>query len=337
MTHNGIVVMTPWNFTKEKKVMKKVLPRTKPFTKAELAKIDAARKHWQNVGTCTDPADRATTERIITGFYKRIGCPAPKFVWFNGPMECCIEGAKLLNTTPRQVFQRRWLDAEYCWWIAWYSTAQEVGVVYDQSTQELLDMWKELVNASGWWFPFKDICLCAERHKTVSLDEQGRMHSENGPAIECRDGYKVFSWHGTRVPERLIMDPMSYTKKEIRAIRNTEITRALAEKMGWTEYLNRLGTKKKDSWVDPVTGLSYELHVAKISGDAQFIKKQSSVLKDGSQPYYIEPVPTSLKSAQAARKWQAMAAFLSPDDEDGALQLAQHCNEEPELVYAWEA
>jgi len=48
-------------------------------------------------------------------------------------------------------------------------------------------------------------------------------------------------------------------------------------------------------------------------------------------------VPELLKTAQAARKWQAMAAFLSEGDEQGGLELARHCNKDPELVYAWEA
>lgn len=65
------------------------------------------------------------------------------------------------------------------------------------------------------------------------------------------------------------------------------------------------------------------------------LKKQSPVTKQGEQPWYFEPVPRTLLSAQAARKWQALAAFVEGDSELAKLVL--HCNRDPKLVYTWEA
>jgi hypothetical protein len=116
------------------------------------------------------------------------------------------------------------------------------------------------------------------------------------------------------------------------------VTRALAERLGWARFVEQLGATQVDQWIDPETQLSYELMDATLGGErARFIRKQSSILKDASQPYYLEPVPRECASAQSARKWQAMAAFLAEGDARGGMELAHHCNKHPELTYAFEA
>ena len=44
------------------------------------------RKHWFDVGTCTEPADRPKAEAAITGLYAAIGKDKPVFFWFDGLM-----------------------------------------------------------------------------------------------------------------------------------------------------------------------------------------------------------------------------------------------------------
>jgi len=55
------------------------------------AQTHSERERWIEIGTCTDPADRETSERVITGFYSRIRKKAPKFVWLDGPLSCCTQ------------------------------------------------------------------------------------------------------------------------------------------------------------------------------------------------------------------------------------------------------
>lgn len=180
--------------------------------------------------------------------------------------------------------------------------------------------------------------IVCDRFETLKLDEQNRPHCTDGPSHRWRDGWELHHWHGTRVAKRVIENPESLTAEELRGEQNTEVFRAIAERLGWARTLEKLGAKAVNSWIDPKTGLEYSLHVADIGGEeARFVRKQSSVTKQNEQPIYLEPVPSLIETAQAARKWQAMAAFLDDGDERGGLELARHCNKNPQLEYAWEA
>jgi hypothetical protein len=200
--------------------------------------------------------------------------------------------------------------------------------------------WEAAAIHAGFRWMHSRFCIVSDRPERLLVDERNRPHCADGPSHQWWDGWKLYYWHGVRVPERVIMAPESYTPDELRQLNsdNTEQFRALAERLSWTRTLEKLGSKSVNTWDDADTGLRYELHEAQLGGEAaRFIAKQSSVLKDGSQPRYMESVPALCETAQSARKWQAMAAYLSEGDTQGAMELARHCNAHPELRYDWEA
>jgi hypothetical protein len=131
----------------------------------------------------------------------------------------------------------------------------------------------------------------------------------------------MYYWHGVRVPRRLIEHPETYMAKDYKAL-PAEQRRALGERLGWTKVLDMLGS----SIIDSVTidGLSYEL--IKCSDGSQYLRMQSPVLQDGSQPYYLEPVHENLKSAAGARKWRVAR------DDDGRWWTPEQCEKDPLLV-----
>jgi hypothetical protein len=129
----------------------------------------------------------------------------------------------------------------------------------------------------------------------------------------------------------MIEAPESFTKEEILSVTNTEQRRVLAERLGWPRYLEKLGGSVVSTWEDPATKLAYELLELSETGE-RVLRKQSPELKDGSQPWYAEPVHRDLLTAQAARKWQAVTPF-SRD----ARETARLCNTNPELTYSVEA
>ena len=132
---------------------------------------------------------------------------------------------------------------------------------------------------------------------------------------------------------KLIMDPDRITKEEIEAETNSEVSRAYAERLGWSMYFKLVQVKKIDSWLDRDTGLHYELYdFEKRKGELQpkLLRMESPRLNDGTQPVYIEPVDPSLISARAARRWQ----FYK---QDGSWPTPEECNKNPYLEFAWEA
>ena len=109
--------------------------------------------------------------------------------------------------------------------------------------------------------------------------------------------------------------------------------RALAERLGWDKFFEKIGAKSFDKWIDPETKLQYELLEANHrfnEGQGKWLRMTSPRLLDGSQPSYLEPVPAGIKSAQAARRWQIV-------NEDGSEPTVEYCNEHSELKFAEEA
>ena len=208
-------------------------------------------------------------------------------------------------------------------WVAFYDYFHRIGVLSDEESADVI-AFRDFIRVVWDTILLDECAIIIQRPVSLRVDDAGNLHAPDGPCIEWADGEKDFAWHGTWVPEKIVLNPRSYTREEYLAITNTEERRALSESGGWTWVSDLLGTTSLDIWVDPVTQLRYEL--LGISGGVdKLLVKQSPPLKDRSQPRYIEPVHVDLKTAQAARKWQATT--LTPAE----------CERDPELVYGVEA
>lgn len=128
------------------------------------------------------------------------------------------------------------------------------------------------------------------------------------------------------------MRPLEITKEDIAAEKNSEVSRAIAEKLGWDEYMKRCDTVLVDKWFDADKMLHYELWDFKKRFELtpKLLKMESPELKDGTRPHYIEPVPPGIKTCQAARSWQFMRV-------DGKWPTVEECNADPKLVFEVEA
>jgi hypothetical protein len=58
---------------------------------------------------------------------------------------------------------------------------------------------RRLARAAGWWWALRDVAIICERPIAVHVDDRGRPHRTDGPAIVYRDGWAVFAHHGSRV------------------------------------------------------------------------------------------------------------------------------------------
>lgn len=223
-------------------------------------------------------------------------------------------------------------------WLAFISFSRDIcKLELPGNLWERFTAYENTIKSAGPYWTFKDTVIVSDRPKHIDLDDRERLHSLNRQSIEWRNGDGIYAYHGVVVPKKVITNPDSYTAKEIKEINNTEIIRSLAEILGWDKYLDKLGIKTIDKWTDPKTGLKYELLESQHRFEElepRYIRKQSSVLKDGNQPWYIEPIHPGVVTAMAARKLQAMSSFL--DDENELEKLVEYCNNNPELNYDWE-
>lgn len=304
----------------------------KELTQEQLNLLPTFVTKWTNLGLSTEPADRKATEKAVREAYLTAGLSVPKHIlWADSPqaghdLHCKLRG------------KREWITPFYgqhdAGWLAFYDVFREFGVDVSK-----IDALTEVGKHCGWVWLFAGGAVCVERPCKILKDARDRLHNPEGMAVEYPDGWGVYALNGVMVPAKVVLDPNGFTAQEIRKITNTEVTRALAERLGWDKYLSKLGIHVIDSYTDETTGLKYELlESAHRFGDLEprFIRKQSSVLKDGSQPWYLEPVEPSLRSAKAARKFQAMSGFADNNEQEYAA-LVEHCNSDPELQYSWES
>jgi hypothetical protein len=67
------------------------------------------RQQWQDVGLCTEPADRPTAEHMITAIYARQGRGAPRFEWVDSPRQAVgqLDGLPTHDTLQQWIRPRR--------------------------------------------------------------------------------------------------------------------------------------------------------------------------------------------------------------------------------------
>jgi hypothetical protein len=178
---------------------------------------------------------------------------------------------------------------------------------------------------SGPRIMFDRFCIVSDRCSVLEYDDRNRLHCATGPAIGWSNGSCMYHWHGVRVPRRLIVDPKSYSADEYKRL-PAEQRRALGEHLGWPKILQMLGSTSIDA--TKIDGLSYEL--LRCGDGSQYLRMQSPVLQDGSQPYYLEPVHEALTTAAGARKWRVArnpdGRWWGPEecDKNRSLSLGQH-------------
>jgi hypothetical protein len=165
---------------------------------------------------------------------------------------------------------------------------------------QLLTIWLDLSRSTGWWQPFENVVFLCERPAVQSVDSQGRLHCENGPALLCRDSFAVFAWHGVRVNYRVIEHPEELTVKEIQEETNIEVRRVMMERYGLPRFLLDSGARLVH---EDEMG---KLYRTDIPDDEPLVMVQvlnSTPEPDGSLKHYTLRVPPDITTARSAVAW----------------------------------
>jgi len=110
--------------------------------------------------------------------------------------------------------------------------------------QERAEAYAKTAMSCSWWWPHTEFIIACDRPRVIARDGQGRLHREDGPAVEYRDGWGVYSWHGVAVPADVILHPESITVVDIEKTTNVEIRRVKTERYGHGRYIEDSGAKK---------------------------------------------------------------------------------------------
>lgn len=189
-------------------------------------------------------------------------------------------------------------------WLAFYDFFRtELGLV--EETKSLDGFW-EIGESAGWFLPFDEYCYISDRHEIVSVDEAGRLHAEDGPALKYRSsenipgGFKLYVWHGVKIPEHVIERPETITVDEIDKETNAEVRRVMITKYGDGRYLKDSGATKvsEDDW-----GTLYRKELRDDEPIALVEVKNSTPEPDGSIKTYFLRVDPQYRILQSNNRF----------------------------------
>jgi hypothetical protein len=158
----------------------------------------------------------------------------------------------------------------------------------------------EAVRLAGWWWPFQRAVIMTERPLTLYLDDQGRLHRPDGPALAYPDGFALHAWHGLRVPAWLIDQLPRLRVKDIQAQANVELRRVMLEHYGFDRYLRHAGATRVHQ---DGTGILWR---AEFDDDQPLVMVEvvnATPEPDGNHHIYWLRVPPTVGSAREAVAW----------------------------------
>jgi hypothetical protein len=182
-------------------------------------------------------------------------------------------------------------------WLGFYDTFAQFGL---PDLVAPLTGLTRIAESSGWFWPFAGAVILTERPARLRRDDRGRLHSEDGAALQYPDGWGIYAWHGVRVAEAIIVNPSSITVGAIRAEQNSEIRRVMLTRYGEGRYLQDIGAV-------PIHADEFgTLYRAELPGDEPLVcvsVLNSTPEPDGSRKPYMLRVPPEIRTAHEAVAW----------------------------------
>lgn len=259
------------------------------LTPEQEAQLEVYRDKWIKIGLSTDRIDPAQAEEAVKLMYKCGGLnPPDRIVFANGPLH-----AKTFLGDNSVTYSCVYGSHEASW-LSFYDFMQnEVGIDFEG---KLDGLWA-VAKTCGWVSCYDTLAVIQDRPTVIKMDDDNRLHCENGPAILYADGFAVYSWHGTRIPADWIKNKSKLTPKIALTWENMEQRRAACEILGWVHILNELNAVTIDTDPDPQIGTLVEVDIPDI-GKEKFIR----VLCGTGREFAI-PVPPNMKTALEANAW----------------------------------
>src|SRR5436309_1805863 len=155
---------------------------------------------------------------------------------------------------------------------------------------------KLVVSCGAFWL-FRGAAVLTARPDRLDLDQNDRLHSDDGMALRYPDGWGLYASRGVRVTEQVILRPETLTSKQILNERNVEIRRLMIERLGLKQFLSQARAK----YLDADQGGTRRLYRITLPGDEPIVAVRVRCPSTG-QIYFLR-VPPHLRSCRAAVAW----------------------------------
>ncbi len=267
------------------------------LTKEQEAQLAVYREKWIKIGLCTDPVDKADCVKFANWLFKILKRGKPEVIICDGIVSAWNKVVEIASGG----------KVEKCNFITPYCCGQfDVGYFsfYDFMVNVLgveIDPRFEFYKLStrmGPVFPLEKHCIICARPKTIHRNLIGQLHYDGGPALEYRDGSRIWCLNGVIVDQWLAETPsQQIDAKVFPTIENVEVRREFVRKVGVEKLLKDLGSKMIDKDGD------YELHLVNLggtTGEWPYLKMLNPSLK----VWHVECVTQSCHTVKEALEFR---------------------------------
>ncbi|MEW9547415.1 DUF6745 domain-containing protein [Nonomuraea sp. NPDC050783] len=159
---------------------------------------------------------------------------------------------------------------------------------------------RRVAGCAGWWWPYERVAVVTERPVELHLDDLGRLHRADGPALAYADGFALHAWHGMPVPAGFGASMRELTPERIRAEENAELRRAMLEHFGLDRYLAESGARplQRDE-----TGVLWRIELPDDEPITMVEVVNSTPEPDGTRRTYFLRVPPWIQRARQGVAW----------------------------------
>lgn len=185
--------------------------------------------------------------------------------------------------------------AEYAFW------AREIVRSYpqDQNVRTFI-CWLTIAAGAPAYLFFEKAVFVSESPVGLSLDGEGRLHNESGPALAFGDGLAVYALNGITVPPVAVLDASQIDPRSILTETDAERRRILIERYGLARLLASSHARVVDN-----SRFGTLLHVPLEGGEPMSYLNvfDASAACDGRRREYFIRVPPWMSSAHQAAAW----------------------------------
>ncbi|MGH7745555.1 MAG: DUF6745 domain-containing protein [Candidatus Dormibacteria bacterium] len=275
------------------------------------------------INLASKPTNRIEATKAVEAIYKEMGFKKPIVIFGESPLSTAIMAAivktiskedKLDSKSSQLDFQlhsqlHSQLDSQLdsqlhsqlkdinnnwylsIWWISWlslYDYAKYIGVKFDSKKYKIFT---DFVSNVSFIIPYNGIAFVSETPIRISWDDK-QLHHASKPAVEYKDGYGMYMYHGVRVTEEIIKTPELLTKKDWINENNLEVRRVIQEQMG-ERFVKEMDAKLIH---EDLRGKLLEIE---LPNDPEKIARYVHV-KDSStdRDYYLRVPPTINRTAE---------------------------------------
>ena len=168
------------------------------------------------------------------------------------------------------------------------------SVKLQPETDRHLGIKERISTQCEWWWPYENIVVASQKPICVSWDDNRRLHSETGKAVEYADGTGLSAWHGQTIPDEWVKGSPPAAKDALHWP-NMDQRAAACEIVGWHNILDQLNARTIDDSGDHVWGRLVEVDLPD-SGKERFLDALC-----GTGRRFALPVPPKTKTVDEAQ------------------------------------